>query len=83
MSYTTDAYGLALPAEAPISVVDLARTFGATTVIVLSGNGVWPQVLDEGGKGSECFEEIGIGQPPDPDDARAIAGTRVFRVVCP
>jgi hypothetical protein len=84
LSYTTDANGLALPAEPPASVVDLARAFpGTKTVVVLSGNGVWPQVLEAGGPGSECFEEVDIGRPAEPDLALAIEGTRVFRVVCP
>jgi hypothetical protein len=84
LSYTTDANGLALPAEPPTSVVDLARAFpGTRMVIVLNGNGVWPQVIDEGGPGSDCFEEVEIGRPGDPDLARAIEGSRVFRIVCP
>jgi hypothetical protein len=84
LSYTTDANGLALPAESPESVLDLARTFrGTRYVIVLGGNGVWPQVIDAGGPGSECFESVDIGRPAEPDLALAIEGARVFRVVCP
>jgi hypothetical protein len=84
LSYSTDANGLALPAESPESVVDLARAFpGTRIVVVLSGNGVWPQVLDAGGPGSECFEAVDIGRPAEPDLALAIEGARVFRVVCP
>lgn len=82
LSYTSNANGLALPAEPPASVVDLARSFGATTVIISGGNGVWPAVLDEGLPMTECFEEIDIGKPPEPDLAELIAGTRVFRIVC-
>jgi hypothetical protein len=82
LSYTSDANGLALPAEPPASVVDLARTFGARTVIVSGGNGVWPAVIDNHAPMSECFEETDIGVPPDPALAQALAGTRVFRVVC-
>lgn len=84
LSYTTEANGLALPAESPESVVDLARSFrGTRYVIVLGGNGVWPQVIDAGGPGTECFESVDIGRPAEPDLALAIEGARVFRVVCP
>jgi hypothetical protein len=83
LSYTSGANGLALPAESPANVLDLARTFGATTVIVSGGNGVWPAILDDGAPMSECFEETDIGVPPDPEAADALAGTRVFRISCP
>ena len=83
LSYTSDANGLALPAESPESVLDLARTFGARTVILSVGNGVWPAVIDEGAAMSECFEETAIGRPSEPDLAGAIEDVRVFRVVCP
>ena len=83
LSYATDANGLALPAEEPASVVDLARSFpGTSLVVVVSGNGVWPQVLDAGGPGAECFEEIDIGRPAEAGLAAAIESVRVFRVVC-
>jgi hypothetical protein len=83
LSYTSDANGLALPAEPPASVVDLAHRFGATTVIVSGGNGVWPAVIDNHAAMSECFEELDIGVPSETALAHALAGTRVFRVVCP
>ncbi|HET9520529.1 MAG TPA: hypothetical protein VFO73_05765, partial [Candidatus Limnocylindrales bacterium] len=74
---------LALPAEPPASVLDLAWTFGATIVITSGGNGVWPAVVDTAAPMSECFDEIDVGAPPDPLLADAIEGTRVFRIVCP
>jgi hypothetical protein len=84
LAAATDAEALALPAESPASVADLAATFHARTLIV-SGNdrGGWPGVLDAGGPGSECFEPIDIGIPSDPGDADALRGTRVYRIVCP
>jgi len=80
----TDADALALPAESPASVVDLAATFHARTLIISGDDrGGWPGVLDAGGPGSECFERVDIGVPSDPGDAEALRGTRVYRIVCP
>jgi hypothetical protein len=82
LSYASDANGLALPAEPPASVLDLARTFGATTLIVSGGNGVWPAIVDTGVPMTDCFEEVDIGIPSQAAFAGELAGTRVFRVVC-
>jgi hypothetical protein len=84
LAASTEADALALPAESPASVADLAATFGARTLIVSSeDHGGWPGVLDDGGPGSDCFEPIDIGVPADPAAAKALAGTRVYRIVCP
>jgi hypothetical protein len=84
LAATTDADALALPAESPASVVDLARTFGARTLIISGDDhGGWPAILDGGGPGADCFERFDIGVPADPAGARAIAKTRVYRIACP
>lgn len=84
LAATTKAEALALPAESPSDVLDLATRFGARTLIVSSDDhGGWPAVLDAGNAGAECFAEVDIGRPPEPDLARALAATRVFRIVCP
>ena len=84
LSYTTDAKGLALPVEPPSSILDLARHFpGTKTLILQGGNALWPAVIDRHAPLSQCFEEIDIGTPSEPFDAEALAGTRVFRIVCP
>ena len=84
LAAATDADALALPAESPSSVADLARSFGARTLIVSSeDHGGWPDILDAGGPGTECFDRLDIGVPADPDDAKSIENTRVYRVVCP
>jgi 4-amino-4-deoxy-L-arabinose transferase-like glycosyltransferase len=84
LSYTTDAKGLALPVEPPSSILDLARHFpGTKTLILQGGNALWPAVIDRRAPLSQCFEEIDIGTPSEPADAEALAGTRVFRIVCP
>jgi hypothetical protein len=84
LAAATDADALALPAESPANVVDLARTFGASTLIVQDDDhGGWPGILDAGGPGSECFERIDIGLPADVRAADAIRKTRVYRISCP
>ncbi|HEV8545397.1 MAG TPA: hypothetical protein VGQ64_03835 [Candidatus Limnocylindrales bacterium] len=83
LAYTSEGEGLALPVEPPESVLDLARHFpGTRTMILMGGNALWPAVLETGAPGAECFDEVDIGTPDDPGLARALAGTRVFRLVC-
>ena len=84
LAAATHANALALPAEPPASIANLAATFGARTLIISGDDhGGWPGVLDSGGPGSECFKPVDIGVPSDPDAAKALIGTRVFRIVCP
>jgi hypothetical protein len=84
LAEASGADALALPAESVSQVLDLARSFHATTLIIGSDDrGGWPAVLDTGSPGAECFERIDIGTPDDADLATALRGTRVFRIVCP
>jgi hypothetical protein len=74
---------IALPAESPQSVVNLAQTFGSRWVVTSGGpNGLWPGVLATSTPGSECFRPVDLGIPAQQPLARAIAGTRLFEVVC-
>jgi hypothetical protein len=85
LSESTGARALALPAESPEDVLDLARTFKGTRLLILHGDdhGDWPAVLDTNAPGAECFDEIDLGTPADPRLARALEQTRVYRLVCP
>ncbi|MEO5940165.1 MAG: hypothetical protein ABIZ72_04430, partial [Candidatus Limnocylindrales bacterium] len=84
LAAATDADALALPAESPASVADLARTFGARTLIINGDDhGGWPAILATGAPGAECFVPIDIGVPSDPEAARFLKQTRVYRIVCP
>jgi len=75
---------IALPSEAPDSVVDLARTFGSHWLITSGGpDATWPAVLQQGGMNAGCFSQVEVPPPADPALARAMAGTKVFRVSCP
>jgi len=81
--YVGGGTGLALPVEPPASVLDLARHFHSTVVVVTSSENPFPALLQAGGPASGCFESIEIGAPADPTLAHALDGTRVYRVVCP
>jgi hypothetical protein len=84
LAAATGADALALPAESPASVANLAQTFGARTLIISGDDhGGWPAVLDAGGPDADCFAPIDLGVPVDEETARALKGTRVYRIVCP
>ena len=84
---TTGNPALALPEESPAAVVELARAFPGTLALLVlddpDGERIWPAVLDAGGPGSECFEEIRLGRLPVPALDAALEGTRLFRINCP
>lgn len=81
---TLDLDAIALPDETPADVIDLASTFGARWLVTTTAAGSgWPAVLAAGGPASQCFAEVPIGTPADAGLARALSGTRVYRIVCP
>jgi len=75
---------LALPAERPEDVIDLARAFPGTRLVIVgkADHEEWPTILGTDAPGAECFEELRLPTPADPDDAAAIATIRVFRLAC-
>ena len=81
----TGARALALPAESPPDVLDLARHFPGTTRLIVIGDEheEWPDVLDRPGPGVECFEELDLRAPAGHPDSAALAGVRAFRLICP
>jgi hypothetical protein len=83
LPYVAGGTGLALPFEPASSVLDLARHFHATTIVVVSRDHPFPATVAAGGPDAACFEPIDIGIPPDPLDAKALAGVRVYDLVCP
>ena len=85
LSESTGVRALALPAESPRDVLDLAEHFPGTRLVIIHGDdhGGWPAILETGAPGADCFDEIDIGSPADPRLARALDETRVFRLVCP
>jgi hypothetical protein len=74
---------LALPDEAPDDVLDLARAFPGTHLLVVTDqHGRWPSILDSGTRGTGCFHELDLGSGP-PGEPDPLAATRAFEIVCP
>jgi len=70
---------LALPYESSASVVNLAQTFGARLLVMQRENGAaWPDVLDAGAPGSDCFVPLVFDSSAD-----ALRDLIVYRIVCP
>ena len=86
LAETPGVRALALPAESPSDVVDLASdpAFAGTRLLIVIGHdhGGWPAVLDRPGPAVDCFHELSLGPGPsgvtDP-----LADVRVFEVACP
>jgi hypothetical protein len=82
LAEATGAQALALPAETPDDVVDLAGTFGARRLIVIGeDHAEWPAILDTDPTGSRCFRELDLGAGSD--DTDPLHDVRAFEVVCP
>ena len=65
MAETQRIPSLALPDEPPEDVLDLARTFpGTRLMILIAAEGRhWPADLEAGLPGSECFRPVALGPP--------------------
>jgi hypothetical protein len=85
LSESTGARALALPAESPKDVLDLAGHFQGTRLLIIHGDdhGNWPAVLATNAPGADCFEQVDLGTPAAARLVRALADTRVYRLVCP
>jgi hypothetical protein len=78
----TGHQAIVLPDEDPQSVLDLAKHFGATLLIVGTDNGGrWPEVATTPVPKSNCFTPLvltHLGDDPDP-----LADVTVYRIRCP
>jgi hypothetical protein len=77
---------LALPDESPEDVLDLARHFPGTHLLVLiSPQGEhWPGDLVKGVPGSECFRPVDLGPPISaPSGVDLLDDVQVYEIVCP
>ncbi|HET9615270.1 MAG TPA: hypothetical protein VFP22_10685 [Candidatus Limnocylindrales bacterium] len=84
LAASTGTHTLALPAESPTSVADLARTFGAETLILgEDDHGGWPGVLATNVADAGCFHPVTLPPPADESLAAAVANLRVYRIACP
>jgi len=75
---------LALPYEPPLDVLDLARAFPGTDLVVLVDvdGPHWPADLGAGAPGAECFREVDLGPGP-PGRPDPLVTTHVYEIVCP
>jgi hypothetical protein len=84
LAETARVPSLALPDEPPSSVLDLARTFPGTRLVIIADptRGRWPAILAEGDPGAACFEPLDLraGAPVAGEDP--LADVRVYRITC-
>jgi hypothetical protein len=86
LAETPGVRALALPAESPADIVDLAShpAFAGTHLLIVIGadHAGWPAVLDRPGPGVDCFHELSLGPGPAglPDP---LGDVRAFEVACP
>jgi len=84
MAETQRVDSLALPDEPPADVLDLARHFPGTHLLVLiEPEGThWPADLATGAPSADCFRRLDLGSHagsgPDP-----LADTTVYEIACP
>jgi hypothetical protein len=82
LAETQGTRGLALPNEPPVAVLDLARTFGATRLVIVGvEHGQWPGVLSTDVPGTACFEGLDLGAGPS-DHADPLANVHVYEITC-
>ena len=76
---------LALPDEPPADVLDLAAAFPGTALVIITegDHQHWPEDVDAGAPGAECFREIDLGiEPNATTEADPLAETRAFEINC-
>ncbi|MEO8463113.1 MAG: hypothetical protein ABI555_07860 [Chloroflexota bacterium] len=82
MAEATGTRSLALPNESPDAVLDLARAFPGTKLVIVADDtaGIWPGVATTDPTGRRCFEPVPLAAsgPEDP-----LAGVVVLRIICP
>jgi hypothetical protein len=86
MAETQRIPSLALPDEPPEDVLDLARAFPGTHLMVLiSAEGKhWPDDLAARLPGSECFRPVALGPPaPGSSGPDILKDVLVYEIVCP
>jgi hypothetical protein len=75
---------LGLPNEPPDDVLDLARAFPGTRLLVLvqAEGPHWPADLTSGSPGAECFRQVDLG-PGRAGEADPLARVQLYEIVCP
>ncbi len=75
---------LGLPNEPPNDILDLARAFPGTRLVLLvdAESPHWPADLRNGAPGAECFREVDLGTASD-DAPDLLGNTHLYEIVCP
>ncbi|HXI45898.1 MAG TPA: hypothetical protein VNH13_06315 [Candidatus Acidoferrales bacterium] len=72
---------IALPRESAASVIELARTFKASLLIVQADTGgTWFDGLDANDPATACFQPVAL---PDSGPGEPLEDVQVFRIACP
>jgi len=81
LAETTGFHALALPDESPSAVLDLARHFPGTNLVIVNADsdGKWPKVRDTDEVGVRCFQPVSLAGSGVP----ALDELRVFLITCP
>jgi hypothetical protein len=81
----TGHQALALPDESPTSVLDLAKHFGATLLVVQADNGgIWPEAAWTNVPGAPCFAFLPLTPDSYVGEPSPYLGLVVFRIeACP
>ena len=85
MAWAERVESLALPAETPADVLDLAAAFPGTRLLVIVGedHGDWPAVLDSGAPGTECYTPLDLGPAAPGVSPDPLEDVRVYVIGCP
>lgn len=81
LAEATGARTLALPNEPPAAVLDLARAFPGTTLVITAADDdeLWPEIAGTDPIGIRCFEPVTLTDP----GSGVLNDIRVFRIICP
>ena len=85
MAWAERVESLALPAETPADVLDLAAAFPGTRLLVIVGqdHGDWPAVLDTNAPGTECYTPVDLGPAAPGVSPDPLEDVRVYVIGCP
>jgi len=81
LSEATGVRALALPDEPPSAVLDLARAFPGTKLVIMAADtdGIWPEIASTDPTGIQCFQPVRLAT----SGITALDDLVVFRITCP
>jgi len=81
LSEATGVRALALPDEPPAAVLDLARSFPGTMLVIMAADtdGIWPEIASTDPTGIQCFQPVRLATSGN----AVLDDVVVFRITCP